>query len=77
MVAAAEDGACEVGHGKANEHDESAEGSDDGHEDATTDDDHHEGAADVQTLVGGIALAQQHQVHVLYQQAGQRLLHAH
>ena len=77
MVATAENGACEMWDGEADEHNGAAEGSDDGNEYAAGDDDHHAGTADVKAEVGSISVAKQHQVHGLHQEARQGQQHAH
>ena len=62
VVAAAEEEACDVGHGQAQEGDGTAECRDEGGEETRGQDDKHAAALDVDTEVFGITLTQQQEI---------------
>ena len=79
MVGGAEQSAAQVRHGKAEEDNRAAIGSDHGHKDTRTDYDAQTRAAYIETQIAGIGIAEQHQVECLYEKErqGQQAAHEH
>ena len=77
MVAGAEQGPGQMGHGQSNEHDGAAIGCHDGHQHSRTDNNLQAGLPDVEPQVAGIAVAQQQEVHGFHQQKTERQQNAH